>query len=69
MTAGLAHARNSGAASTDTEFLAIVDADDLRPPSRSHCNVKYRYVVTDNRTVLVDHPAASTSRCVESGMG
>ncbi|WP_287223591.1 glycosyltransferase family A protein [Mesorhizobium sp.] len=27
--AGVAQARNSGAASTDAEFLAFVDADDL----------------------------------------
>ncbi|WP_292521618.1 glycosyltransferase family A protein, partial [Mesorhizobium sp.] len=32
--AGVAHARNSGAASTDAEFLAFVDADDLWAPSK-----------------------------------
>ncbi|MER9330837.1 glycosyltransferase family A protein [Mesorhizobium sp. M0488] len=31
---GVAHARNSGAASTDAEFLAFVDADDLWAPSK-----------------------------------
>ncbi|CAH2407674.1 glycosyltransferase family 2 protein [Mesorhizobium escarrei] len=36
--AGVAHARNSGAAATDAEFLAFVDADDLWAPSKSHCN-------------------------------
>ncbi|MGX9115476.1 glycosyltransferase family 2 protein [Mesorhizobium sp. BHbsci] len=32
--AGVAHARNSGAAATDAEFLAFVDADDLWAPSK-----------------------------------
>jgi glycosyltransferase involved in cell wall biosynthesis len=32
--AGVARARNSGAASTDAEFLAFVDADDLWAPSK-----------------------------------
>jgi glycosyltransferase involved in cell wall biosynthesis len=32
--AGVAQARNSGAASTDAEFLAFVDADDLWAPSK-----------------------------------
>src|ERR1700752_2239659 len=32
--AGVAHARNSGAASTDAAFLAFVDADDLWAPSK-----------------------------------
>jgi glycosyltransferase involved in cell wall biosynthesis len=32
--AGVAHARNSGAAVTDAEFLAFVDADDLWAPSK-----------------------------------
>ncbi|MER8454258.1 glycosyltransferase family 2 protein [Mesorhizobium sp. M0166] len=31
---GVAHARNRGAASTDAEFLAFVDADDLWAPSK-----------------------------------
>lgn len=32
--AGVANARNSGAASTDAEFLAFIDADDLWAPSK-----------------------------------
>lgn len=32
--AGVAHARNSGVASTDAAFLAFVDADDLWAPSK-----------------------------------
>ena len=32
--AGVAHARNSGAASTDAEYLAFIDADDLWAPSK-----------------------------------
>ncbi|BCH17998.1 MAG: glycosyltransferase family 2 protein [Mesorhizobium sp.] len=32
--AGVAHARNTGAAATDAEFLAFVDADDLWAPSK-----------------------------------
>ncbi|MGO4569782.1 glycosyltransferase family 2 protein [Rhizobium sp. 2YAF20] len=32
--AGVAHARNSGAAATDAAFLAFVDADDLWAPSK-----------------------------------
>src|SRR5882672_6621288 len=32
--AGVAHARNSGAASTDAAFLAFVDADDLWAPPK-----------------------------------
>ncbi|TIL35472.1 glycosyltransferase family A protein [Mesorhizobium sp.] len=32
--AGVAHARNSGAAATDAEFLAFMDADDLWAPSK-----------------------------------
>ena len=31
---GVAHARNAGAAATDAEFLAFVDADDLWAPSK-----------------------------------